>query len=287
MKIAKRLMSFAAMAVALELAIPIRAKQQVIFTSPCECIGNHGVSRWAAKTDLQEPPTSNENLKTVVPSQIVSWKGPGARINQRSERIAPENQWYAVTGRIDKVKAEDDGDIHIVLRDVSDNAGIVVEIPLGPRWCELRKLVFSWTDAQFPLSSGFRTLQHPVITVIGKSFYDIDHSGNDTVMNRRNYDRSLAVWEIHPIMKIIVEPANSSTAASSFTRGTSATPRLSPATSQQFITLRGPVSIQVPYGTTVLQPGTKLQVLSREAQTVDVRYLDARYSIPISSTDAE
>jgi hypothetical protein len=39
-----------------------------------------------------------------------------------------------------------------------------------------------------------------VVTVIGKAFYDIDHSGKNPRKNRRNYDSSLAVWEIHPVM---------------------------------------------------------------------------------------
>jgi hypothetical protein len=45
--------------------------------------------------------------------------------------------------------------------------------------------------------------RHPLVTVIGKAFYDIDHSGKDPGRNRRNYDSSLAVWEIHPVMRLI------------------------------------------------------------------------------------
>src|ERR1051326_7374910 len=86
------------------LAIDADAKKQpVIFTSPCECIGNHGVSRWAAKTDLQEPP-ANADIKKITPAHILAWPGPGSRIDQRTERIPAENQWYAVTGRIEKVR---------------------------------------------------------------------------------------------------------------------------------------------------------------------------------------
>src|SRR2546421_9779252 len=122
-------------------------KRPVIFTSPCECVGNHGVSRWAAKTDTQEPPTNNPDIKKITPPQILAWQGPGGKIDQRSERIPAENQWYAVTGRVEKVKVEDDGDVHIDLKEVDGDAGMVVELPLGPRWCEMRKTVFSWTDA--------------------------------------------------------------------------------------------------------------------------------------------
>src|SRR4051812_30881117 len=171
------------LAALLLLAIPAKAKQPVTFVSPCECIGNHGVSRWAAKIDTQEPPASAADIKKVTPSQIFQWQGPGGKIDQRTDRIAAENQWFAVTGRVEKVKVEDDGDVHIDLKDVGSDAGIVVELPLGPRWCEMRNTVFSWTNAKFPLKGKFKLGQHPIITVIGKAFYDIDQSGKDTHTN--------------------------------------------------------------------------------------------------------
>jgi hypothetical protein len=67
--------------------------------------------------------------------------------------------------------------------------------------------VVSWTNAKFPFRTdeqwGFYLLRRPVVTVIGKAFYDIDHSGKNPRRNRRNYDSSLAVWEIHPVMKLV------------------------------------------------------------------------------------
>jgi hypothetical protein len=42
------------------------------------------------------------------------------------------------------------------------------------------------------------------VTVIGKAFYDIDHSGKNPTRNRRNYDSSLAVWEIQPVKRLVV-----------------------------------------------------------------------------------
>jgi len=276
------------------LTIPAQAKPVVTFTSPCECIGNHGVSRWAAKTDLQEPPTNSVDIKKVTPAQIHAWQGPGGKIDQRTDRVASENQWYAVTGRIEKVRVEDDGDLHVEIKDVGNDAGIIVELPLGPRWCEMRKTVFSWTDARFPLTGKFKLTQHPIVTVIGKAFYDIDHSGKDMHTNRRNYDQSLAVWEIHPVMKIAVGAADSPSTAAISSAPKVSLPSPTPApvatatsVSVQIVTLTKPVSVQIPHGSTILQPGTKLQVLSRDAQSVDVRYMDARYTIPISSTDLQ
>jgi hypothetical protein len=49
----------------------------------------------------------------------------------------------------------------------------------------------------------FYLVRHPLVTVIGKPFFDIDHSGKNPITNRRNYDSSLAAWEIHPVMKLV------------------------------------------------------------------------------------
>lgn len=277
---------------------PLAAKPVVIFTSECSCEGNHGVSRWAAKTDQSEPPSSSAEIPSITPSEIYSWPGPGGKITHSSRRIVPEEKWYKVTGRLTTVRIEDDGDLHMVMADANDqkSGGVVVELPLGERWCELRKTVFSWTDVRFPLvagkTRGVRLLRDHVITVIGKAFYDIDHSGNDTRNNQRNYDSSLAVWEIHPVMQLlssesivgVVPPQPQPQATSQITPlGPVAT--LPTATPEEVVTITRPITIQIPYGTTVLPRGMKLPVLSRGSGTVDIRYMNARYAIPISATD--
>ena len=53
----------------------------------------------------------------------------------------------------------------------------------------------------------------------------------------------------------------------------------------QFVTLIAPVKIKIPYGETVLPRGLKLPVLSRDAQTVTVNYLEQPQVIPITATD--
>jgi hypothetical protein len=54
---------------------------------------------------------------------------------------------------------------------------------------------------------------------------------------------------------------------------------------QQFATLTKPLSITLPYGEATLQPGTKLLVISRNAQSVQVLYGSVSKTIPISMTD--
>lgn len=52
-----------------------------------------------------------------------------------------------------------------------------------------------------------------------------------------------------------------------------------------FITLTQPISVRIPYGSIGLQPGTKLNLIGREGTKLRVRYADADYWIPATSTD--
>ena len=76
-------------------------------------------------------------------------------------------------------------------------------------WCEIRTTVFSWTPTRFPFHTGTsKTLKFgksPVITVIGKAMWDVGHAPKEQ-NNRRKYMPDYAVWEIHPVMKLNVQP---------------------------------------------------------------------------------
>ena len=93
------------------------------------------------------------------------------------------------------------------LQDATGNkTGIVVcEVPAMPQWCTIRQTVFGWTHTRFPFHvSSAKKLNipaPPIITVIGKAFWDIGHAPKDQ-SNRRKYMPDYAVWEIHPVMKL-------------------------------------------------------------------------------------
>jgi hypothetical protein len=91
-----------------------------------------------------------------------------------------EEKWYALTGRIVDAKVEADGDIHLALEDATGNdvGTVSAEIPVGPKWCEIRETLFGWTTQKFPFS--VKTAHAPS-----------DHS------NRRTRPKGYAVWEIH------------------------------------------------------------------------------------------
>jgi hypothetical protein len=185
---------------------------EVTFVSPCECIGFHGKNRWVAKTDLSPVPSDTSMIQSVTPSQIYAWEGLGPNMDltgYTEARMPSEQKWYALTGRVVDAKVEADGDIHIALVDATgNNVGTVsAEIPVGPKWCEIRQTVFGWTTPKFPF--GVKTahtlkIREPrVITVTGKAFYDIGHAPADH-SNRRSTPKGYAVWEIHPVMALEV-----------------------------------------------------------------------------------
>ena len=185
----------------------------VTFVSPCECQGQKSGSRWPVKTDPSPVPLDKSTIQAVTPSQIYEWKGPGPDVPltpKTDTRIAAEQKWYNLTGRLVGVKVENDGDITLVLNDAEGKkAGSVgAEIPVGSTWCKLRQTVFGWTTQSFPFSfKGSQTLElrEPhIITVTGQAFFDVGHSSADN-SNRRTKPKKYAVWEIHPVMALHVD----------------------------------------------------------------------------------
>jgi hypothetical protein len=185
----------------------------VTFVSPCECQGQKSGSRWPVKTDPSPVPLDKSTIQSVTPSQIYEWKGPEPNVPLTPEtdtRIAPEQKWYNLTGRLDSVKVEDDGDITLVLKDAEGKkAGSVnAEIPAGSTWCELRQTVFGWTTQSFPFSfkesQKLELRETHMITVTGRAFFDVGHSSTDH-SNRRSKPKKYSVWEIHPVMALHVD----------------------------------------------------------------------------------
>ena len=185
----------------------------VTFVSPCECQDQKSGSRWPAKTDPSPVPLDKSTIQSVTPSQIYEWKGPEPNVPLTPEtdtRIAAEQKWYNLTGRLVSVKVEADGDITLVLKDADGKkAGSVnAEIPVGPTWCQLRQTVFGWTTQSFPFSfkeSQRLEMREPhVITVTGKALFDVDHASADH-SNRRTKPKKYSVWEIHPVMALHVD----------------------------------------------------------------------------------
>jgi hypothetical protein len=186
---------------------------EATFVSPCECQGQKSGSRWPAKTDPSPVPLDKSTIQSVTPSQIYDWKGPEPNVPLTAKtdtRIPAEQKWYNLTGRVVNLKVEGDGDITLVFQDADSKkeGSVNAEIPVGPEWCELRKLVFGWTTQSFPFSfkdsQRLEMREQHVITVTGKALFDVDHMSADR-SNRRTKPKKYSVWEIHPVMALHVD----------------------------------------------------------------------------------
>jgi hypothetical protein len=67
------------------------------------------------------------------------------------------------------------------------------------------KLYLAGQKCSFRFASGsgrkLKIAQPPIITVIGKAFFDIGHAPADH-SNRRTDLQGYAAWEIHPVMRL-------------------------------------------------------------------------------------
>src|SRR6266480_4305515 len=105
----------------------------VTYESPCECRDYHGKGRLTEKNDATLPPADPNAIQAVTPSDIFSWQGPTEPLKPSSPRIAAEQKWYAVTGRVVELRAEADGDLHIALQDATG------ETSQGSLWLRYRQ----------------------------------------------------------------------------------------------------------------------------------------------------
>ena len=66
----------------------------------------------------------------------------------------------------------------------------------------MRKHVVEWTKASLLKRGRLEPVSPHNVTVIGKAFYDLDHArgGKNDRGDKKNH---AAVWEIHPVMKVL------------------------------------------------------------------------------------
>lgn len=143
------------------------------------------------------------------------------------------------------------------------------------------------------------------VRITGYLCWDDEHNGSADVgvtVQRHNPNgyhnpwRKTA-WEIHPVIKI--EPADGAgPAAPAAAVEQSATPQAIPfpfaaetptpiptPTPRRMATVTQPLKIKIPYGETILSPGTRLPIVSEDERTVTVEYLGQKYPLPKTATD--
>lgn len=128
------------------------------------------------------------------------------------------------------------------------------------------------------------------VRLTGYVLWDDEHNDNTKDVgttirsigrNRYHNPWRATAWEIHPVIKI--ERADAAATVPN------PPPQMHPPApnmnTQRYVTILRAVKIKIPYGETVLQRGMRLPIVSQDATTVTVRYLDGTYAIPIASTD--
>ena len=64
-------------------------------------------------------------------------------------------------------------------------------------------------------------------------------------------------------------------------------PSTTPSPVEQFVTLTAPFEVAIQYGKTMIPPGTRLKLVSREGAKVTAVYMNETVVIPISATDLQ
>ena len=155
--------------------------------------------------------------------------------------------------------------------------------------------------------------QHPArkVRFTGYALWDDDHNGTADIglriaergKNGFHHPWRSTAWEIHPVLKIEVldgptpVPGTAPTSATgvepaaALAPATVPAPAVAPITAPatppppQAATLLVPVKVKIPYGETVIPRGTRVDVISRNAQTITIRHLGQDIVVSITSTD--
>jgi hypothetical protein len=142
----------------------------------------------------------------------------------------------------------------------------------------------------------YQSLGHKAqrVRLTGYLLWDDEHNDNtqdvgatirSIARNRYHNPWRATAWELHPVVKIERVDPNARLPENPSTPSPDNRSTPSPESTQRNVTILRPVKIKISYGETVLQRGMRLPVVSHDATTVTVRYLDGTYAIPITSTD--
>lgn len=126
-------------------ALAAFAGKKPVLIEPCDCTAvGTGEERWTVKTDPQPAPVNTATVPQITPADMCAWQAPSQPVGET--RTADEQKFYALVCKIVAMKLEDDGDLHIEVENTGGASGrVVVELPCGPTWCEMRKHVIEWT----------------------------------------------------------------------------------------------------------------------------------------------
>lgn len=158
--------------------------------------------RWGVKTATDPLAGEIHRRAEATVTELCEFPRP-YRVGTQTPRLAPfEQTIYTVQARFLFYRAEEDGDIHLVLQDPADESQtIVAEIPdpaglvqLSPFAAEIAKLRRAF-ERRWPPTSSRRNGEQILVSVTGIGFFDSRHDVLGAAPNG---------FELHPLLELKV-----------------------------------------------------------------------------------
>jgi uncharacterized protein (TIGR03437 family) len=170
-------------------------------------LGQCGVERWPVKTgtDADARLVNVNNATSSTIASLIALSAPSSL--PESNRVKPtETTVFVLNATLTEYKLEsDDSDYHLVLAD-SAGKTMIAEIPApncvgsGSPFTSGTSSARSQFDARFKATTSFKTANIPV-QIKGVGFFDFKHGQTGLAPN---------AIELHPVLDIIFNPAQSS-----------------------------------------------------------------------------
>lgn len=152
-----------------------------------------GVERWPVKIGADDDIALVDTVPSAISvAQLTEITRPNASFDAR-RRVGPvELQTFSLSARLVRVIAQDDGDLHLVLRDlIQDDLTIVAEVPSG-RCTADPAMGARFEDARQALRG---TPRGGIVEITGMGFWDYMHGQSGMARNG---------LEIHPVLSLRV-----------------------------------------------------------------------------------
>ena len=152
-----------------------------------------GVERWPVKIGADDDAALVDSVPIeATVAQLIRASRPAATFENR-RRIGPlELQTFRVRGRLVRVIAQDDGDIHLVLRDLNlDSLTMIAEIP-SPACTADVTMAQRFATSRQALRG---TPRGAIVEIVGIGFFDFPHGQSGAAGNG---------FELHPVLSLEV-----------------------------------------------------------------------------------
>jgi hypothetical protein len=175
----------------------------VFMEATAACMGQHcGEERWDVKT-LRDSAARNVNFVDTIHSSVRKQTQlqpfrPSTH-NPRMKRV--EMKFYSIKAWLVGMVREDDRDYHLVLKDLTTDDSMVVEIPdpdcpevAETQWANQYRTARTWIDTNIHVPTAcYHAVIPGKVVITGVGYYDRLHGQRGMAANGR---------EIHPVLSI-------------------------------------------------------------------------------------